>query len=157
MADAAQMASVGNREGIVMPVKIIPHDLPFRGAGAEAEKRMLDFLKSLPDSYFVLRECKIGSSVNKKASGSLEDKPDFVVIGPAIGVVVLEVKDWNIYTNRFEYADQYWVHKINLAGNREMLKNPYAQAAEYFHAVNEFLQKQNFQNKLWISSFVAYL
>jgi len=150
------MASVGNREGIVMPVKIIPHDLPFRGAGAEAEKRMLDFLKSLPDSYFVLRECKIGSSVNKKASGSLEDKPDFVVIGPAIGVVVLEVKDWNIYTNRFEYADQYWVHKINIAGNREMLKNPYAQAAEYFHAVNEFLQKQNFQNKLWISSFVAY-
>ena len=41
-------------------VKIIPNQrLPFRGAGAQAERKTLEFLKGLPDGYYILRECKL--------------------------------------------------------------------------------------------------
>jgi len=141
-----------------MPVKIIPeYGLPFIGDGAQAEKKTLEFLKLLPTGYYVIRECKVDPTVLKKSRGSFEDRPDFVVVGPTIGVVILEVKDWNIRANRFEYLNDYQVRKIDLVGNIKIIDNPYHKADEYLHAVIGVLSKnQQKVNTLWVCSFAVY-
>ena len=55
-------------------------------------------------------------SQEKRRAHSQEDRPDLVVIGPDIGVVVLEVKDWKLRRNTFEWLDQYTVRKTNELG-----------------------------------------
>ena len=139
-----------------MGVKIIPENFASTGAGAEAERKVLEFLKMLPDTYYVLQECKIYPSVNKHTTtGSIEDRPDFIVIGPEIGVVVLEVKDWNINTNLFVYHNQKEVIKTDLrSSQRDILTNPKYQAEEYLYAVKERLA--HVSRQLWVSSFVIY-
>src|SRR6266566_497596 len=141
-----------------MPVRIIPeYDYQFRGsAGEGAEKKTLEFLKLLPGGYYVLRECKLDPTFAKKLRGSREDRPDFVVVGPAIGVVVLEVKDWDIRTNRFEFKNSYEVRKITSDGAITILGNPYNQAEEYGNAVMEILKNLPVVTRLWVSSFVVY-
>jgi len=114
-----------------MSATIIHEYLPFSEKGAWAEKKVLDYLRSLPIGYFVIRECKIDSTSLKKARGSQEGRSDFVVVGPSIGVVILEVKDWNIWENSYEYEDQYRVRKTHSSGKSELLDNPLNQAKEY--------------------------
>lgn len=141
-----------------MPATIIPEYLPFSKKGGDGEKKALEHLKSLPIGYFVIRECRIDSTAHKKARGSLEDRPDFVVVGPSIGVVILEVKDWNIRENFFDYLNDYEVRKTSFNGqSKERLKNPYYQANEYLYAVIGALTKNGRErNGLWVSSFVVY-
>ena len=142
-----------------MPVKIIPeHGLPF-GDGAGAEKKVLEFLKELPTGYYVIRECKVDPSRYKKTHGSLEDRPDFVVVGPSVGVMILEVKDWNIRLNSFMPAEnQRLIRIIDLKTKVESFAgNPFDQANEYRYAVSGVLSKNpNMSDPLWVSSFVVY-
>src|SRR5437588_7263382 len=152
------MARLDSRKGVEMPVKIIPeYDYQFRrSAGEGAEKKTLEFLELLPDGYYVLRECKLDPTFAKKLRGSREARPDFVVVGPAIGVVVLEVKDWDIRTNRFEFKNNYEVRKIASDGVITILGNPHNQAEEYGNAVMEILKNLPVATRLWVSSFVVY-
>jgi Nuclease-related domain/AAA domain len=152
MAFIAELARLGNSKGVDMPVQIIHTELPFEGAGARAERIVFDFLKQLPDGY-VIRECRISSPASKRSQGSLEDRPDFVVIHPQLGVVALEVKDWDIYGNRFEYLDDWFVWKTDKNGKVEKLRNPYAQADDYLHALR---RSAEITTRLWVSSFVIY-
>jgi hypothetical protein len=139
-----------------MSAQIIHYDVPFSRDGVRAEKKMLEFLKSLPSDCTVVRECKLIPSFYKKVGGSIQDQPDFIVVGPEIGVVVLEVKDWNIHKNRYEFIDQRKVQKISMDGNKEELGNPSDQADEYRYAVSELLKNPQVGNGLWVSSFVAF-
>ena len=141
----------------MMPPNIQPiHELPFTGAGAEAEKKTLNFLKALPDHYFVLRELRMHPSQEKRRAHSQEDRPDLVVIGPDIGVVVLEVKDWNLKRNTYEWLDQYTVRKTNELAQVADMRNPYAQVNEYIHAVHELLKFQLGQQSVYVHGFVVY-
>ncbi len=140
-----------------MPPTILPlHGLPFVGAGEGAEKHTVDFLKALPDNYFVLRELRTLPTLEKRQAGSNENRIDVVVIGPAIGVIVLEVKDWNIRRNRYEWNDQYTVRRTDEQGYTTNIKNPYAQVDEYYHAVLNLLKDTFGFSPVRVSGFVVY-
>jgi hypothetical protein len=152
MVDVTQLARLGSSKGVNMPVLIIHGELPFEDAGASAEKKVLDFLKQLPYGYLI-RECRISSPDPKRLQGSLEDRPDFIVVHSQLGIVALEVKDWNIYENRFEYLDDWFVWKTDKNGKVEKIRNPYAQADDHLHALK---RAADIANRLWVSSFVIY-
>ncbi|HZU66036.1 MAG TPA: NERD domain-containing protein [Ktedonobacteraceae bacterium] len=142
-----------------MPPVILPlYGLPPTGAGAEAEQKMLNFLKALPENYYVLRELRTLPSEERRRIGAVEDRPDFVVIGPEIGLVVLEVKDWSIRRNTFNWPnfDQYNIIKIDEFGHEVQIRNPYAQVAEYHHAILELLKSELGQQAVYVHGFVAF-
>lgn len=140
-----------------MPPTILPlYGLPFTGAGSDAEQKTLNFLKALPDTYFVLRELRTYPSLQKRLAGSTEDRIDFVVIGPEIGVAVLEVKDWNIRRNSFEWPNQYNVIKRDEYGCTTQMLNPYAQVTEYRNAILEILKSQWQSRSVFIHNFVVF-
>jgi len=140
-----------------MPPTILPpSNKPFTGAGATAEQKALDFLKALPDTYYVLLELRTHPTLEKRRAGSTEDRLDLVIIGPAIGAIVFEVKDWNIQRNLYEWVDQYSVHKTDEYRNVECLRNPFAQVDEYYRAVYEILASQYGQDSVRVSGFVVY-
>jgi len=86
-------------------------------------------LKSLPDDYIVYHEPYIKNR-----------RPDFVIIGPDLGVVVLEVKD---YTKQAILAANKtdWVLQVN--GNIIKHVNPLIQARQYAFELNETLEKNS--------------
>ena len=69
--------------------------------------------------------------------------PDFVVLGPDIGLIVLEIKDWSI--DYIKSADR---NNFTLISN-EVKKNPLKQAREYIFSIvdrlkqNEYLVENN--------------
>src|SRR5579875_2944660 len=129
---------------MMLSERIIPQrNLPKAGAGAEAEQRVLQFLLGLPDEYFLLRELRILPSLERRQAGGNEDRIDLVVVGPQTGIIILEVKDWNIRRNVYEWVDQYNIRKINEQGHEIMLRNPQEQVDEYFRAMCEFLTTQS--------------
>jgi len=141
----------------MMPPTILPlYGLPFTGAGADAEQKTLNFLKALPDTYFVLRELRTYPSLQKRQAGSTEDRIDFVVIGPEIGVVVLEVKDWNIRRNSFEWPNQYNVIKRDEDGRTTHMLNPYAQVTEYRNAILDILKSPWQSRSVFVHDFVVF-
>ncbi len=140
-----------------MSPTILPlYGLPFTGAGAEAEQKMLNFLKALPENYYVLRELRTHPSLEKRLAGSEEDRIDFVVIGPEIGIVVLEVKDWNLKRNTYEWIDQNTVRKQDAQGQVTHMRNPIAQVTEYVHAVRDLMRSQLSKQTVYVHGFVTY-
>ncbi len=140
-----------------MPPRILPTDgLPYTGAGAEAEQKTVNFLKALPDHYFVLRELRMHPSLEKRRAGSSEDRIDSVVIGPYVGILILEIKDWNIYRNTYEWIDQYTVCKTDERGKAIYIRSPYAQLAEYISAVRELLTSQLGPYTTCVHGFVVF-
>lgn len=140
-----------------MPPRILPTDgLPYTGAGARAEQKTVNFLKALPDHYFVLRELRMHPSLEKRRAGSTEDRIDSVVIGPDVGVLILEIKDWNINRNNYEWINQYNVRRTDEWGNTISIRNPYAQLAEYVNAVRELLRSQLGQYSVYVHGFVVF-
>lgn len=125
--------------------RIIPRrDLQLNtGSGIDAENRMLDFLRGLPDDYFLLREVRTLPSLERRQAGGNEDRIDLVVVGPATGIVIFEVKDWNIQRNVYEWVNQYIIHKIDDQGHETELRNPQAQVDEYAHAIRELFLGQS--------------
>ncbi len=63
--------------------EFIPDRLP--GKASRGEERTFQMLKKLPDNYFVYYEPNIENR-----------RPDFIVIAPDLGVIVIEVKGWYI-------------------------------------------------------------
>ncbi|MCT4617867.1 MAG: NERD domain-containing protein [Marinisporobacter sp.] len=86
------------------------------------EKRLFKVLKDiLPENYMVWYELRVNSRY-----------PDFIILGPDLGLVVLEVKDWQISSISEADSNTYTLHQ------NENHKNPIKQAREYmFHIVNE--------------------
>jgi hypothetical protein len=95
--------------------EMIPDRLP---SGASAgEKKVFALLQDLPDDVIVYYEPVVADRY-----------PDFVVIIPSIGLLVIEVKGW--YPNAIERADNSDV-VINARGQREVRKHPARQARDY--------------------------
>ena len=83
----------------------------------------------LPDDYIVYFEPEI-----------LNHRPDFVIIGPDIGIVVLEVKDWNKSTILNANKDNWMIFGSN--GQQAIVDNPYKQAEQYGFKIIDFLKKE---------------
>jgi hypothetical protein len=62
---------------------IVPDKLP--GRASKGEERTFELLKKLPDDYIAYYEPLVSNR-----------RPDFILIGPDIGILVIEVKGWYI-------------------------------------------------------------
>jgi hypothetical protein len=101
------------REGPM--AEMIPDRLP---SGASAgERKVFALLQQLPDDVIVYYEPVVADRY-----------PDFIVIIPSIGLLVIEVKGW--YPNSIERADNAEV-VISTRGQREVCKHPVRQARDY--------------------------
>lgn len=116
----------------------------------EGERAMLNVLKRLPSGYTVYRELKINSSRRQKEAGIEKRNPDFVVVSEDVGVVSIEVKNWNLRRNEYRWRDQRKVERIDSNGNLTEITNPVHQADTYKHALMDNL------DDVFVSSFVAF-
>lgn len=66
------------------------------------------------------------------------EEPDFVVYTPEVGLVVFEVKDWDI--EHIRAADQKTFTLALLDGREEMRTNPFRQAREYVFTIENRLK-----------------
>ncbi|HQC15057.1 nuclease-related domain-containing DEAD/DEAH box helicase [Mesotoga prima] len=102
----------------------------------KGEEAVLDWLRGLPDSCYVYRELRISLSETN------ERKPDFIVVSKELGVICIEVKDWNLDSNTYIWKNQQVVERRSIAsGKSEEITNPFSQACEYKFLVFETLRK----------------
>jgi hypothetical protein len=72
--------------------------------------------------------------------GPLSKHPDFVLVHPRRGVLIVEVKDWKLET--ITDADKASFTLLTPTG-RKIVANPLEQARQYAHAVSDVLQKDS--------------
>lgn len=121
----------------------------------EGEKEMMNFLSRLPeDEFLVFRELKVDSTFYQKTKGLEQRHPDFVVVGKGIGIVSIEVKDWNLVENQYVWKDQYKIEKTNRHGETVRLDNPVHQSETYLHALKELVGEM--KESPWVTSVVAF-
>jgi hypothetical protein len=80
---------------------------------------------------------------------------DFVVVSPEFGLVSIEVKDWNLDRNRYEWQDQETVIKREPDGNVEEIRNPFAQAEAYLYALKDIMKVDKL-DQIRVSSLVIF-
>jgi hypothetical protein len=95
--------------------EMIPDRLP--SSASVGEKRVFELLQKLPDNVIVYYEPVVADRY-----------PDFIVIIPSVGLLVIEAKGW--YPNHISKADNVDV-TINSRGQPETCKHPVRQAREY--------------------------
>jgi hypothetical protein len=113
---------------------------------------MLSFLRNLPADYFVYRELQITDSYRQRIKGYQKKTPDFVAVAPQVGVIAIEVKDWNLDRNTYIWRDQYEIEVRPNAGLSYYVDNPMAQADRYLHALRALLGRL----KVFVTSIVAF-
>jgi hypothetical protein len=75
-----------------------PDNIPFTTAG---ERKLFDlFRKTLPDRCIVRYEILLGEQ---------DRRPDYTLIDPKRGVLIVEVKDWGIDSITRATSEQFWV------------------------------------------------
>lgn len=90
---------------------MIPEKLPYNST--QGEKRAFSILQNLPDDCIVYYEPLVSNRY-----------PDFIVILPSTGVLVVEVKGWR--HGNIQHCDS---HKITVSG--EVRTHPSLQARDY--------------------------
>lgn len=119
----------------------------------KAEKEMLTFLTELPEGYTIYRELQVNRAYEDRMKGNEKAQPDFVVISAEIGLLSIEVKDWNLTRNQYIWRDQYTVIKKITTNDEEIkIENPAAQADNYRYAFMDLLEN----NSVWVTSIVAF-
>lgn len=100
-----------------------------RGSSTAGERLLFQTLKNyLPDDYIVYYEPEIQGR-----------RPDFVIVGPDLGIVVLEVKDYTKGTLYQLNRDEWTIR--NTSGDLYKVKNPLNQAREYIYGIVDVLKK----------------
>src|SRR5271166_6292187 len=95
--------------------EMIPDRLP---SGASAgEKRVFEALRRLPENSIVYYEPVVSNKY-----------PDFIVIIPEVGLLIIEVKGW--YPGHIESGDLNQV-RITSRGRTEIQRHPIRQARDY--------------------------
>lgn len=116
--------------GAVIMAVTIPENI--RSTATAGERLFFRTLKTyLPDDYIVYFEPEIQGK-----------RPDFVIIGPDLGIVVLEVKDYTKNT-LFQINHDEW-HIVTTSGGQAVLKSPMKQARDnMFHVVDTLKKDKN--------------
>ncbi len=101
------------------------------GSGATAgERRFAERLGALlEDDYLCWYDVPVGPR---------HQHPDFMILHPGRGLLILEVKDWKLDT--VHHLDPRSV-TLNLGGGRKTVSNPLEQARQYAHAVVQLLER----------------
>jgi hypothetical protein len=107
--------------------EMIPDRLP---SGASAgEKRVFEVLQRLPDNCIVYYEPVVS-----------ERYPDFIVIIPEVGLLIIEVKGW--YPAHIESGDSNQI-KITSRGRTESQRHPIRQARDYMFRLMDLARKHS--------------
>jgi hypothetical protein len=116
--------------GAVIMAITIPETI--RTSATTGERLFFRTLKTfLPDDYIVYFEPEIQGK-----------RPDFVIIGPDLGIVVLEVKDYTKST-LFQLNHDEW-HIVTTSGDQAVIKSPMKQARDnMFHVVDVLKKDKN--------------
>lgn len=103
-----------------------------RSSATAGERLFFRTLKTfLPDDYIVYFEPEIQGR-----------RPDFVIIGPDLGLLVLEIKDYTKNT-LFQINHDEW-HIVTTSGDQAVIKSPMKQAREnMFHVVDVLKKDKN--------------
>jgi hypothetical protein len=103
-----------------------------RSSATVGERLLFRTLKMyLPDDYIVYYEPEIRGK-----------RPDFVIIGPDLGLVVLEVKDYTLSTLLQLNNDEWTI--VNATGEQATVKSPFRQARDNaFHIVDVLKKDKN--------------
>ena len=124
--------------------QMIPEAIPSKAS--QGETLLFDALARLPEEYLVWYEPTIGRLL-----------PDFIVLGPAFGLLILEVKGW--YAGNIELAshDFFQIRRQRSGRTKiESCANPLKQGHSYFGSVADKMkefpllcqQAGNYQGKL---------
>ncbi len=108
----------------------VPESIPRKATAGE--RLVFHTLKDvLPSDYIVYYEPEI-----------IGRRPDFVVIGPDLGLLVLEVKDYTKSTLFSLNHDEWSI--LNTIGEITTVKSPFKQAKDNaFHIVNQLKKDKN--------------
>ncbi|WP_214795440.1 MULTISPECIES: 3'-5' exonuclease [unclassified Exiguobacterium] len=107
------------------------HTVPetIRSSATAGERLVFRTLKRyLPDDYIVYFEPNIHGR-----------RPDFVIIGPDLGLIVLEVKDYTRSTLYQLNHDEWMITPAN--GSQKKVKSPFLQARENMFKLTDVLKK----------------
>lgn len=107
------------------------HTVPetIRSSATAGERLVFRTLKHyLPDDYIVYYEPNIHGR-----------RPDFVIIGPDLGLIVLEVKDYTRSTLYQLNHDEWIITPAN--GSQKKIKSPFLQARENMFKLTDVLKK----------------
>lgn len=124
--------------------QMIPEAIPSKAS--QGEKLLFSALARLPDEYLVWYEPTVGRLL-----------PDFIVLGPAFGLLILEVKGW--YASNIKRASHDFFQISQQRSGRtkiESCMNPLKQGHSYFGSVADKMkafpllcqQSGNYQGKL---------
>ncbi len=118
-----------------------------------AEREMLSFLRNLPADYFVYRELQLTPAYRERVRGISKKRPDFVVVSPETGLFSIEVKDWNLIRNVYQWRDQYKIRVTDRTTSHvREIDNPTSQAAAYLYALIELMEGLD----VFVTSIVAF-
>ncbi len=121
--------------------------------GNLGEQEMLAFLRNLPAEHFVYRELQLTPAYRERVKGIKKKQPDFVVISPGTGLLSIEVKDWNLTRNTYEWQDQYRIRVTDRStGSVREIDNPAAQVDAYLYAFIELVGGLG----VFVTSIVAF-
>lgn len=117
------------------------------------EQEILAFLRNLPAEYFVYRELQLTPAYRERVRGIEKKQPDFVVVSPETGALSIEVKDWNLTRNAYEWRDQYRIRVTDRnTGQVREIDNPTAQVEAYLYALMELVGGLG----IFVTSIVAF-
>ena len=104
---------------------------------SHAERKVFEALeRSLPDSYQVLHHV---SWVQRRRGGTAHDgEADFVIVHPARGVLVLEVKGGLM---RYEAASGCWFTRPSGGAGEAEIRDPFQQVTDAKHDLRRWLQE----------------
>lgn len=116
---------------------------------------MRDALKTLSDDYTVINELVVDGEwarrLRSEGYSDVERRPDFIVIGPEMGVVSIEVKDWNLVDNQYRWTDQNFVVKMPSGAS---LVNPWHKAWVYEVLLRSMLKERRIP--MTVTGLVAF-
>lgn len=108
---------------------VIPERLASRSAVTAGERKVFVALRDhLPEDYLVYFDVRVK-----------DRHPDFIVVGPDLGVVVLEVKDWRLTTIAGTTPDGV---VINTSDGERLVRHPLHQARDYIHRTVDLLKQR---------------
>lgn len=106
----------------------IPESLASRSRVTFGERKVFEALRDqLPEDYLVYYDTAVK-----------QRHPDFIIVGPDLGLVVLEVKDWRLET----IVSTGDAIVLRVAGGEEIVKNPIEQARDYVLRAVDLLKRR---------------
>src|SRR5687768_17347091 len=113
---------------------LIPDPIP--PSSTNAERDLARLLRRLPEDWTVYHEPSVRGL-----------RPDFVILAPDYGVLVLELKDWRL--SSLLSVDHQWVERQSTrAAPSKRERNPLRQVDGYWRAVKDECQGSLFGQSL---------